>query len=343
MANVPTSPPLKIFFHCPRKISRPLAGRHSRRGESAGLERSQRAELCLCPEEADLLWPRNVPERTCDRHLEDMQLFLSCFPNTRVLNHPRDMVLADSKDRAFAKWRDAGLPIPGFACPESFQDLLRFTDAYPATLLRLNNGASATDTLVLENPSRAEAEHAYRKVNTTARSLCRRGRADSRPIVVELLRSTAGPGLVAGYRAFVVGRRLVGGYALVADQAKVNLGTSVCTNEREEGAFLEVNSRLDALLLDPAFQDLVFGATAALHLDLCCFDFVLVDDSPVLLEANALWGPAAGWAGGRMGKALFGQHNNIWLKRARGYCAWMDRAVFYEHIFDHFDQFRPGL
>ena len=288
------------------------------------------------------MWPRNVPERTCGRHLEDLEGFLSRFPDTRVLNHPHFMVLADSKDRAFAEWRDAGLPIPAFTCPESFEDLLRFIDTYPATLLRLNNGASATDTLVLEKPSRAEAEQALRKVSAPASRQYRRGRTDSRPIAVELLKSIAG-NLVASYRVFVVGRRLIGGYALVADQAKVNLGTSVCSNEREEGAFLEVNSRLDALLFDTAFQDLAVAATAALRLDLCCLDFVLVDDSPVLLEANALWGPNSGWAGGRQGKARFFKHHDIWLERARGYCAWMDRAVFYKHIFDAFDQFRPEL
>jgi glutathione synthase/RimK-type ligase-like ATP-grasp enzyme len=296
--------------------------------------------LCEDPQGADLIWTRNVPERTTAGHLKRMVRFLERFPHARVINHPRDLHLSDSKDRAFMAWRERGLPVPVYRLCEEPGDALEFAEQHSDLLIRLNNAAHAATTVVLGRPDRGRIARSFRKVSRKAASLRRRGRLDTRVVAVELLGSPDEHGLNRVFRAFVVGREVIGGYGLVSDRETINLDTSRCGSDIEEAAHLAANSLVDRQLENHNFVSLMVEAVAALHLDVASIDFLWIDDSVVLLEANPLWGPCNTWAGGAAGKARYQRAPEEWHRRARGYCEWADRAAFYERMFDAFGQFR---
>jgi hypothetical protein len=88
---------LKVFFYCERSTGRGLRGKRARKFERQGLKRSRVVEPTRKPHEADLIFARNIPERTNDQLLERMSKLLDGFAGTRVLNHPRSMLLSDSR------------------------------------------------------------------------------------------------------------------------------------------------------------------------------------------------------------------------------------------------------
>jgi hypothetical protein len=68
-------------------------------------------ELTRNPLEADLIYVRNIPERTSDELRLRMVAFLGGCEGRTIRNHPRTM-LHDSKDRTFAAWQVAGIKSP---------------------------------------------------------------------------------------------------------------------------------------------------------------------------------------------------------------------------------------
>jgi glutathione synthase/RimK-type ligase-like ATP-grasp enzyme len=333
---------LKILFYYEGDSGRGLRGKRARKHERQGFNRCQIVEQTRKPHEADLIYARNIPERTSDGLRQKMVSFLDACEGRTVLNHPCTMLLHDSKDRTFAAWKAAGINAPEHIVSPDQQDLLAFVQSHPHLICRINNLACGDQTVILDNPGRQELEQARQALTGQAEVLRTRGRDDTRPMAVTFVDSTDRYGFIRSFRVFIVGDTVYGGFVLISRQPIVNHATSCCATEEEVASFLYNSSLLDSLLEDSNFCSMVTKAVQVLGLDIGCLDFVLCSDDQeiFLLEANALWTPSFSWAGGKPGRKAFKANQELWQKAARSYCRWMNRVEFYRGMYDLFAQFR---
>ncbi len=333
---------MKILFYSAGP-GRGLLGRRARKYERRGFKRCELVEQTRRPRRADLIYVRNIPERTSDEQRSRMLQFLEGLsPATPILNHPRSMLLHDSKDRTFAAWRTAGIGVPDYLVSPTPQELLEFARRHPRLVCRVNNQACGNDTVVLDTPSQEELLLAWQEVVTRAEMARAGGRADTRPMVVAFVDSADSHGFLHSLRVFVVGDLVYGGFALISRQPIINHATSLAAAGEQEEAFLGVSSRLDTLLDDRSFCSKVVRAVQVLGLDVGCLDFVIPahDSSGIcLLEANALWTPSFSYAGGSAGRQAFRSNRERWQRCAGSYCRWMDRVTFYRGMYDAFSRF----
>jgi hypothetical protein len=331
---------LKVLFYCEGDCGRGLRGRRARKYERQGFKRCRHVELTRRPAEADLVYVRNIPERTSDELRSRMVSFLDGFHGVPILNHPRSMLLHDSKDRTFAAWQAAGIKVPEHLVDPRQEDLYQFAQSNPGLVVRINNLACGNHTVILDRPGRQRLEQVRQVVSAQAETLRMRGRADTRVMAVKLIDSTDRYGFTRSFRVFTVGRDVYGGFVLISRQPIVNHATSLCSTEEEMASFLSNSSLLDSLLEDRSFCSMVLEAVQVLELDIACLDFVISDDEIFLLEANALWTPSFSWAGGKPGRKAFKANQKLWRRAARSYCRWMDRVEFYRSMYDAFTQFQ---
>jgi hypothetical protein len=329
--------PIGVYFFIPPGYGRPLSGKHSRRFEIQGFECSAAVRRVRRAGQAELIYMRNIPEHTSDRRRAALERSLASYPHARVLNHPDMLSLNGCKEQAFAIWQSMGLSTPQYQVCETAEDVVRFASSTPQLLIRRNNAEAGQDTELLEQPSRQTIEDAFLRIRRTLSTTGRRGRSDSKVVAIQLLDTRGEHQLHRLYRAFIVGARVIGGYALVSKSCLVKADRAAFDDDQAVQMFFDENARLEALLDNPGFNEKLVGATKAVGADLACIDFVPVGNELFFLEANPLWGPAPVWGGGA--RSLYEANPELWHRRVPRYCQWMDRITFYRRLYDSFDQF----
>ncbi len=85
-----------------------------RTGEVPAFRRQRKLRRTLIPGRAEIIFARNRPENTTDEQLAALSSFIDRYDDgTRLIVNPlRSFQNADSKDRAFSIWTDAGIPCP---------------------------------------------------------------------------------------------------------------------------------------------------------------------------------------------------------------------------------------
>jgi hypothetical protein len=329
---------LKVLFYF-EGDGRGLRGKRARKFERQGFQRCRHVELTRRPEDADIIYVRNTPERTRDEHLERMKAFLESYPETTVLNHPHSFLRHDSKDRTLEIWRTAGIQVPDYLISPGEDDLVELARSHPRLLCRVNNRACGDDLVLLDHPGESGLKQTLARVSAWVEESRAAGRGDTRVMAVAFADSTDRWGFLNAGRVFTVGDMVYGGFVLISHEPVVNFRTSLCSTRDEVAAFLYHNSRLDSLLEDRSFCDLMLQAVQLVGLDVGCVDFVFCGDDICLLEANSLWTPSFSWAGGKQGRNGFRHNQDLWRRQARAYCHWMDRVAFYEGMYAAFTQF----
>lgn len=332
---------MKVCFYF-EGDGRGLRGKRARKFERQGFNRCSEVELVRKPEDADIIYVRNTPERTRDDQLESMKCTLAGLPNGIVLNHPQTFLLHDSKDRTLETWRAAGIQVPEFVANPDQSDLLELAHSHPKLLCRVNNRACGDDIVLLDQAGESELKQTLAKVTTWVAESRAAGRGDTRAMAVAFADSSDRWGFMNACRVFTIGDLVYGGFALISRDPVINFRTSLCSSQEEAEAFLYYNSRIDSLLEDQSFCRLMVGAVKRLGLDVGCVDFLFCGDDICLLEANSLWTPSYSWAGGKQGKKDFERNRELWHRQAASYCRWMDRISFYEGMYAAFTQFRPA-
>ncbi|MFT4538028.1 MAG: hypothetical protein ACI835_000460 [Planctomycetota bacterium] len=326
---------MKIYFHSPAKIARPLHGKRSRKFEAAGFDRCESVEAVQDASQADAVYLRNIPESTTDSLHDALQRFESECGFAQTLNSVASLYIHDCKDECFATWGALDVPVPAHEVCDDVEQVFAFADQHPSFLLRINNEACGDDTTLLRAGDERAIRKAYRSLERRARRLRRTGRGRTRVMSVAMEGERDPAGYAGSYRAFLVGSTIVGGYALIAQEDIVHTSNSLCSSAAERESFFASNSILDDLLQDSEFQALAARAMLATGLDIACLDFVMTGDQPCFLEANALWSPSYSWTGGKAGEAHYHANESMWRERAANYCSWMDRAEFYRSMYEH--------
>ncbi len=89
------------------------------------------------------------------------------------------------------------------------------------------------------------------------------------------------------YRVHLVGNTIIGGYAICSDTAVIHV-----RDLRGEfmDQFLTANQALMQKLQSEAFSEKIVRALYSLRIHIAAVEFFLVDDEPVFLEVNPVWG-----------------------------------------------------
>jgi hypothetical protein len=124
----------------------------------------------------------------------------------------------------------------------------------------------------------------------------------------------------------MVGGEVIGGYALVG-RGRIIHAFDATLADRD--AFVAANERFAGWLVDARWQELWRRAMAAVRLDFGALEFFCVDDEPVFLEVNPMWG----------GRHRFGPELTRWLideapddlrRRIAHVFSWLAPFTFYE-------------
>ncbi|MCZ6786530.1 MAG: hypothetical protein O7E54_05130, partial [Planctomycetota bacterium] len=262
----------------------------------------------------------------------------------------RNFQNADSKDRAFSIWTDAGIPCPRHwvieTDPDDPEDLacvdqvLALRDAESRILLRTNNESAYQGLHVIDGDASPDRIRSVVRDLKAHAARLRPIRRDTKLLGVKYIDTRGPEGYATLSRAFVVLDRVFCYYALVSKRDFFRAGDMVPdVYER----WLAANRQLRAMIEAPEVASLFVQAVATLGNNIGAVDFLVRDGAPVLLEMNPLWGQIS--FGNRELADRITATRASWSEDLPNIAEFLDYVPFYgrmyEYIADYADR-NPG-
>jgi hypothetical protein len=243
------------------------------------------------PRHADIVQVRLNPEQTSARALRRVQRALADLPaHVRVLNPPSGFRLSAEKHLTFEAWRSVGLSTPDSGLwplwdsvgsqIERTRALLRGRAGY----IRTHNEDSGKGIFALTG-AESDRELARAVWRLRWRKLINRTSGSRALVTAEVPNRVGQVGVV--YRVHLVNGVPFCGYATVG-RGRVIHARDATFEDRV--ALLEANACLAHWLESSLWRSQLASALSALQLDFGAVEFFAVDDRPVFLEANPMWG-----------------------------------------------------
>lgn len=283
------------------------------------------------PLQADIIQIRLNPEQTSKSVLKKIHRLLNNIPaNARILNHPDNFHLCAEKHLTYQAWQRAGLKTLNhetwsFWIPvaEQIKKIRHFTQGLPA-YFRTHNEDSGKGIFYLSGD---ETDQQLKKIiyQLRWRYLTNRVSRSQALITAEVKNSVHQCGRV--FRIHWVNGKVIGGYALVG-RGKIIHSKDMAFEDLNE--FVTANRMLYQWMHDPQWQSLWAKAMQALSLDFGALEFFCINNQPVFLEANPMWG----------GHHRFGdQELTEWIRQSApeelktqipNVFQWLDSSGFYQ-------------
>ena len=242
--------------------------------------------------EADVIFCRNIPERTTDQDVERIESRIATYRDSRlIVNDIKSFYASDLKDESYTLWKKAGLLVPNhivLSDPKLARSQLdAFKKSYARIILRTNN-ESGGDGLVILEPNADEKLITATLENLFARvESARKNRKHSRVMAVEFIETTTRSGFSEAYRAHVVLDRVLSFYGVGAQKPEIHYRDA---SPDDYDYFVDLNLKLHAFMDDPLFRKQIIDGVSILGNNLGAIDFLIKDGQPVFLELNPLWG-----------------------------------------------------
>ncbi len=331
--------PCRIFFFGlsqGRRLwrNRPHRLEKHRRGELEGLRAQPRARRTYRPDKAQVIFARNMPERTSDRQLDELQAFVDPWSNgTHLQINPLDAFhTVDSKDRAFQAWSEAGLPCPRHWQLHSVGQVSSLLEAHPRLVLRTNNETQSLGMHVVDrDTSASELTQIVHSLGMRA-ALMQSRRRDTRAIAVEYIDPRDADGYATLARVFALFDKIIGYFAVVSDEPIFRV-----TYQRVEtyDRWIAANQALRDLVEDPRRGSAIVKAVSSLGTNIGAVDLLLEEGSPIFLEVNPLWGSVPGpYAfGDEDFKAQLREREPHWSRELPNITDNLDVVGFYQRMY----------
>ena len=285
--------------------------------------------------EADVIFCRNIPERTSDKDVERIESRIAPYRDSHlIVNDIKSFYSSDLKDESYTLWKGAGHLVPDHIIltdrklARSKVDL--FKERYARIILRTNN-ESGGDGLVIIEPDEDEKlitdtlEKLFDRVESA-----KKDRKHSRVMAVEFIETTTRPGFSEVYRAHVVFDRVLSFYGVGAQKREIHYRDA---SPDEYGYFIELNLKLHALMDDPLFRKQIIDGVRILGNNLGAIDFLVKDGQPVFLELNPLWGATLQRSGfGPLQPAIRAHWKDIQI-RLPGLAGFLKSRQFYRKMY----------
>ncbi len=242
------------------------------------------------PQLADVVQVRLNPEQTSAKVLHKiLKVIDSLDPKIRIINHPQFFHFYAEKHQSYQQLQAAGLQtIPhqlwSFWLPvnEQIQQIKTFIEHGPAYFRTHNEDSGKSIVYLQGKESDAELKKIIYKLRW--RSLTNRVSGSQALITREIQQSSA---VSRVFRVHMLCGKAIGGYALVSPKKVIHAADLDLDFNNE---FIAANQQLCNWMQDSNWLDLWQNAMQALHLDIGALEFFCVDNQPIFLEANPMWG-----------------------------------------------------
>lgn len=289
--------------------------------------------------QADIVFTRLNPERTNRRALKRVAAAEERAKDSAlILNSVRYFNNYADKATCFNLWNQHNLQSPRFynwapwaPLKQQIQATQKALAQFNGLYLRTSNEDSGKGICYL--PGNANQVQIKSAIRFLQRRTLTNKVSDSRIMAVEGINNRNSNGISHVFRVHIACGQILGGYALVGTKAVIHAKDQSIDNWT---AYIEENERLRACLKSPEFRSMLLEAVSALKADIGALEFFLIDEKPVFLEFNPLWGGTH-----RFGDPEFNAHllNHTAMDELEEVRKWLNPGNYYktlyETIFNH--------
>jgi len=314
-----------------------------RRFESDGLrDACESIEQTRWVEKADVVWVRVRPEHTTDRQrylidrrLEDIRKKIPIINDISIFDN------YDCKDRSFQLWKDHSVPCPAFLnistdevqknFDQTVETISKFINDHRSIFLRTNNETASLGIHILTSDStKNEIGHA---LNTLILRCVEQQklRSSTRVMAVQFIDSGNGSEYQDLYRVHVLFGKVLSFYAVTSKKAVFH---NVDMDDKDIDRFISLNEGLCKRMV--SIEHKVLSAVRVLGCNLGAIEFFLVNDRPVFIELNPMWGGHAsinGFGNKKVQIHLIENRKNL-EKRIPNIYNFMDRRSYYKNLYE---------
>jgi len=314
-----------------------------RRYETEGLiDASKKIQQIRLIKNADVIWVRVRPEFTTDRQRDKIETRLkSLRKKIPIINDISVFDNYDCKDATFGLWKKNGIKCPNYLTIkpkkteqnliQTLDEISSFIKKYKKIFLRTNNETASLGIFTLTSKSNQS------EIKESLLSLIERckkhqvKRKSTRIIAVEFIEPQNKNGNQDLYRAHVLFGKVISFYAVTSKKAVFhNIDMTIENLDR----FIKLNEKFKNKI--NIFEPEIIKATEALGCNLGAIEFFLVNDKPIYIELNPMWGGHAskfGFGDQSFQNYLLNNRNNLEGKIPNIYY-FMDSKSYYKNLFE---------
>ena len=295
---------------------------------------------------ADVVWVRVRPEFTTDPERRRIEQRLRPFRDRiPIINDIAVFNNYDCKDTTFSIWKEHGISCPDFISFDTFQDtynhsdtveqILKFLQKYGKILLRTNNETAANGMYLLNSNATGKEIDA---IVDGLENRCRMffpTRSGTRIIAVEFIGSQDEGGYIDLYRAHILLGQIISYYAVTSKQ---DIFHNVDMKEQCLERFIQLNEDLCDKI--QSLNDQILQASIALECNLGAVEFFLLDNKPIFIEFNPMWGGHASMIGFGNTKVqnYLDTHKKALKERIPNIYAWLNYPDYYKALFEQINK-----
>lgn len=341
------SKPLKVFFigrkhgilsfkNIPVPKFMPWHIENERPGERLGFNNSENVVRTRRISRADIIFVRNMPEKTTARTYARIKKKVERFRYGRLIVNEVDAFPNYSgKDRSFTIWQANGIRCPAYIELDHTQPVSALTtrvrellENTPEAFLRTSNEERSRGLhLIQSSTSDAELESI---LGSLSQRVTQTPNGDTKLIFVERIPKDM-DGMTRLYRAHFMLGHCLGGYAIVSPEDIVhvpNLNISLLDE------YVAVNELLYKTVLSvPAQREKLWEAISVLGCNIGAVEFFIKDGSFIFLEVNCMWGHTRPH-GSLEFEAAIKQRREDLSSRIPHIYEWLDAPRYYQRMYD---------
>ena len=291
---------------------------------------------------ADVIWVRVRPEHTNDKervavekHLLHLRDKIPIINDIAIFDH------YDCKDQSFQLWKKHGILCPDFITinensisensEENILLISNFIEKHGKIFLRTNNETASLGMHTLTSESgRGDIEHALLLLKDRVENQ-KTTRSSTKILGTEFIHSNKDSEYQDLYRVHTLFGNILSFYAVTS---KKEIFHNVDMDERDMNRFIDLNedlcNKIDSL------KEIVLNAVKALNCNLGAIEFFLVNEKPIFIELNPMWGGHAsihGFGNEKMRTYLI-ENRKVLEKRIPNIYNFMDRRAYYKKLYE---------
>ncbi len=296
---------------------------------------------------ADVVWVRVRPEITKDNERDIIQNRLKKIRKTiPIINDISVFDNYDCKDITFDLWNKHNVNCPNFLTLEPrkveqnlnkiLDKILKFIKKHNKIFLRTNNETASKGMYILTSQS------SIKQIKTALFYLLERckvhqfERKSTRIIGVKFLEPECSSGFQDLYRAHVLFGRIISFYAVTS---KKDVFHNVDMTVEDLDRFITLNQKFQKKL--QSLKSEIIKAVESLDCNLGAIEFFLINNKPIFIELNPMWGGHAskhGFGDQSMQNYLINNRDTLEDSIPNIY-NFMDREFYYKDLFEYIHEY----
>jgi len=315
-----------------------------RKLEAEGLKNAyEKIKQVRLIQNADVIWVRVRPEFTTDKERNMIENRLKKIRNKiLIINDISVFENYDCKDSAFNLWNENGVKCPNYLTFELqkvennldqiIDDILSFLKKYKKIFLRTNNETASNGISILTSKS---SKNEIQSIFLSLAERCKihqSERKSTRIMAVEFINPRDNNGFQDLYRAHILFDKIISFYAVTS---KKDVFHNIDMTIEDIDRFIMMNEKFQNKL--ELLKPKIIRATESLRCNIGAIEFFLINNEPIFIELNPMWGGHAskyGFGDQSMQNYLIDNRINL-ENRIPNIYNFMDRELYYKNLFEY--------